>query len=95
VPFTAGIYTNIAVPIIDPGGTHTLFFVFSRNPGDQNLFVLNWLEFQGPGIGIASTPFGGVARSCPEQYKRKISTRAGRDWPIPTGSRESRRAVSR
>jgi glucose/arabinose dehydrogenase/type 1 glutamine amidotransferase len=65
VPFTAGVYTNIAVPVIDPGGTHTLFFVFSRNPGDQNLFVLNWMEFQGPGIGIASTPFGGIARSCP------------------------------
>ena len=65
VPFTGGIYTNIPVPIIDPGGTHTLFFVFARNPGDQNLFVLNWLEFQGPGIGISSTPFGGLARAVP------------------------------
>src|SRR5438132_2278100 len=65
VPFTAGIYTNITVPLADPGGTHTLYFVFARNPGNQNLFVLNWMEFQGPGIGIASTPFGGVARSLP------------------------------
>ena len=65
VPFTAGIYTNIPVPIIDPGGTHTLFFVFARTPGDQNLFVLNWLEFQGPGVGISSTPFGGLARTVP------------------------------
>jgi PKD repeat protein len=65
VPFTAGVYTNITVPVTDPGGTHTLYFVFARNPGNQNLFVLNWMEFQGPGIGIASTPFTGVARSFP------------------------------
>src|SRR5580765_573643 len=65
VPFTAGIYTNISVSIVNPGGTHTLFFVFARNPGDQNLFVLNWFEFQGAGLNISSTPFGGLARSVP------------------------------
>lgn len=65
VPYTAGAYTNITVGFSDPGGTHTLYFVFGRNPGDQNLFVLNWLEFQGPGLGIGSTPFGGIARSVP------------------------------
>ena len=31
------------------GGTHELFFVFLRNPGDASLFVLNWMEFQGAG----------------------------------------------
>ena len=65
VPFTGGIYTNIAVPISDPGGTHTLYFVFLRNPGDMNLFVLNWLEFQGPGLALSPTPFGGTARPLP------------------------------
>ncbi len=65
VPVTGGIYTNIAVSLADPGGTHTLYFVFLRNPGDVNLFVLNWLEFQGPGLGLRPTPFGGVARALP------------------------------
>jgi len=65
VPFTAGAYTNITVPISDPGGTHTLYFVFLRNPGDANLFVLNWLEFQGPGLSLASTPFAGAPHSIP------------------------------
>jgi len=65
VPFTASAYTNITVPISDPGGTHTLYFVFLRNPGDANLFVLNWLEFQGPGLSLVSTPFGGTLRSIP------------------------------
>jgi glucose/arabinose dehydrogenase len=65
VPPTGGIYTNIAVPITDPGGTHTLYFVFLRNPGDKNLFVLNWLEFQGPGLALSPAPFGGNARPLP------------------------------
>jgi cytochrome c len=65
VPFTAGIYTNITVPVTDPGGTHTLYFVFLRNPGDANLFVLNWLEFQGAGLSLSPTPFGGSPRSIP------------------------------
>jgi cytochrome c len=65
VPPTSGIYTNIAVPIIDPGGTHTLYFVFLRNSGDKNLFVLNWFEFQGPGLALSPTPFGGGVRALP------------------------------
>jgi glucose/arabinose dehydrogenase/type 1 glutamine amidotransferase len=65
IPYTAGAYTNISVSFADPGGTHTLYFVFARNPGDQNLFVLNWFEFQGSGLGISSTPFGGIARAVP------------------------------
>ncbi|MDB6068165.1 MAG: C-terminal target protein [Pedosphaera sp.] len=65
VPFNSGNYTNITVPITDPGGTHTIYFVFLRNPGDANLFVLNWFEFQGPGLSLSSSPYGGVARSLP------------------------------
>jgi PKD repeat protein len=65
VPFTGGGYTNVTVPISDPGGTHTLYFVFVRNPGDANLFVLNWFEFQGPGLSLSSTPFGGIPRPLP------------------------------
>jgi hypothetical protein len=53
------------MPLTDPHGTHTLFFVFLRNPGDVNLFALNWLEFQGPGLSLSSTPFGGTARALP------------------------------
>ncbi len=65
IPPTGGIYTNITVPITDPGDTHTLFFVFLRNPGDMNLFALNWLEFQGPGLGLRPTPFGGTVQTLP------------------------------
>ncbi|PYI86128.1 MAG: hypothetical protein DME26_09640, partial [Verrucomicrobia bacterium] len=54
IPFSDGVYTNISAPLTDPGGTHTLYFVFLRNPGDPNLFVLNWFA-----------PFGGSPRSLP------------------------------
>ena len=43
-------YTDLAAPIADPGGTHELFFVFIRNPGDDGLFNINWIDFQGPGV---------------------------------------------
>jgi len=65
VPFTAGVYSNLTTSISDPGGTHLLYFVFLRNPGDVNLFVLNWIEFQGPGLSLAPTPFGGLPRALP------------------------------
>jgi cytochrome c len=65
IPATGGVYTNITMPVTDPRGTHTLFFVFLRNPGDANLFAVNWLEFQGPGLSLSPTPFGGTARSLP------------------------------
>src|SRR5439155_1587484 len=65
VPSTGGVYSNLNASISNPGGTHTLYFVFLRNPGDTNLFVLNWLEFQGPGLSLSPTPFGGTARALP------------------------------
>jgi glucose/arabinose dehydrogenase/type 1 glutamine amidotransferase/PKD repeat protein len=65
VPFTGGAYTNLTASVVDPGGTHTLYFVFRRNPGDVNLFVLNWLEFQGPALSLSPSPFGGVERNFP------------------------------
>jgi len=65
IPATGGAYSNIAASIVDPHGTHTLYFVFLRNPGDTNLFALNWIEFQGPGLSLSPTPFGGSPRSLP------------------------------
>jgi cytochrome c len=65
VPSTGGAYTNLDLSITDPGGTHTLYFVFKRNPGDADLFRLNWLEFQGLGVGISLQPFSGTAASVP------------------------------
>ena len=44
------VYTNLAAPIADPGGTRELFFIFLRNPGDDGLFNINWIDFQGPGV---------------------------------------------
>src|SRR5207245_1971843 len=65
IVFNVGAYTNVSAAISNPGGTRTLYFVFLRNPGDANLFTLNWLEFQGPGLSLSPTPFGGVARTIP------------------------------
>jgi len=65
IPATGGLYTNVVAAISNPGGTRTLFFVFLRNPGDTGLFVLNWLEFQGDGVSLDQTPFGGAARAIP------------------------------
>ncbi|MES2920871.1 MAG: ThuA domain-containing protein [Verrucomicrobiota bacterium] len=48
-PSGAPGFRHIAAPITDPGGTHELFFVFKRNPGDTNLFRLNWICFHGNG----------------------------------------------
>ena len=59
IPNTGGAYSNVTVSVTDPGGTHQLFLVFLRNPGDSDLFSLNWMEFVGDGatgpvaLGIA------------------------------------------
>jgi hypothetical protein len=46
------VYRDVTTPIIDPGGTHELFFVFKRNPGDGGLFNVNWMDFHGAGVSI-------------------------------------------
>jgi cytochrome c len=56
VPVTGGAYTNLTASLSDTAGTQALFFVFFRNPGDTDLFVLNWLEFQGEGVSINPAP---------------------------------------
>jgi len=65
IPATGSAYSNVTAAITNPGGTRELFFVFLRNPGDTGLFVLNWLEFQGNGISLNQTPFGGTPWSIP------------------------------
>jgi PKD repeat protein len=65
IPATAGAYTNVTTAITDPGGTHQYFFVFLRNPGDTALFILNWMEFQGDGISLNQSPYGGTPRAIP------------------------------
>ena len=44
------VYTDLAAPLANPGGTHELFFIFRRNPGDDGLFNINWIDFEGPGV---------------------------------------------
>ncbi len=51
-------YMGVNAPITDPGGTHELFFVFVRNPGDTNLFNLNWIDFNGTGVAAPGPPAG-------------------------------------
>ncbi len=46
-------YRDVTTPIDDPGGTHELFFVFKRNPGDGGLFNVNWIDFHGRGVAEA------------------------------------------
>ncbi|NKB71086.1 MAG: carbohydrate-binding protein [Candidatus Latescibacteria bacterium] len=58
------VYTDLPAPIEDPGGTHELFFVFLRNPGDDGLFNINWIDFRGPGISrLAQTAVAPGAES--------------------------------
>jgi glucose/arabinose dehydrogenase len=47
-------YRDVTTTILDPGGTHELFFVFLRNPGDVGLFNVNWMDFHGAGISVVS-----------------------------------------
>src|SRR5262249_29250485 len=65
VPPTSGAYTNVTLPLTDPGGTHDLYLVFKRNPGDTDLLRLNWLEFQGSGVGIPLQSFSGTPVNVP------------------------------
>jgi PKD repeat protein len=43
-------WTSVTAPLTDPGGTDRTCFVFRRNPGDQNLFNVNFIDFVGPGV---------------------------------------------
>jgi PKD repeat protein len=52
VPNSSGNYTNATVPVSGQEGTHEYFLVFLRNPGDTELFHLNWLRFEGSGINL-------------------------------------------
>ena len=49
-------WTEVESAIADPGGKHDLFFVFKNNPGESDLFNLNWVEFTGNGVSIDNTP---------------------------------------
>ncbi len=65
IPDTGGAYADITTSVADPGGTHEFFFLFQRNPGDADLFKLNWLKFSGDGVTIRQTPYGGNAATIP------------------------------
>ncbi|MDB6018850.1 MAG: hypothetical protein JWR19_3339 [Pedosphaera sp.] len=65
IPGTASVYTNVNFPVTDPGGTHSFYFVFRGGVGATNLFTLNWIEFQGPGVGIPLQPYSGTPVSIP------------------------------
>jgi PKD repeat protein len=52
IPVTGGwqSWVDVTAQLTDPGGTDRTCFVFRRNPGDQNLFNLNYIDFVGPGV---------------------------------------------
>jgi hypothetical protein len=48
------LWQSQTFPLPNPGGTNRLFLVFQTVPGGangDNLFNLNWVEFDGLGIG--------------------------------------------
>jgi len=49
----AHLFADFHADLTDPGGTHEIFFVFQGQQGSQNLFGLDYLEFQGQGISLA------------------------------------------
>lgn len=49
-------YRNVTAPIVDPGGTRALFFVFRHKPGADDLFNLNWISFNGTGVSFVAAP---------------------------------------
>ncbi len=57
VPITKNFenWVDFEVPIDDPGGKHDLYFRFINNPGDFNMFHLNWMEFVGAGVSVSNS----------------------------------------
>ena len=80
------VYTDLAAPIANPGGTHELFFVFRRNPGDDGLFNINWIDFEGPGV---SRPPGAAKVAESRLGRCPIKLFCTRPIPIPLIRRSS------
>lgn len=45
-------YGDVTVPVVDPGGTDTYYFVFKNTSGTNDFMDLNWISFSGDGISI-------------------------------------------
>ena len=43
-------YGEVTIPVTDPGGTDTYYFVFKNASGTNNFMDLNWINFSGNGI---------------------------------------------
>ena len=48
------VYTDLAAPIANPGGTRELFFIFRRNPGTTACSISIGLISRGPGVSRPS-----------------------------------------
>src|SRR6185503_13547510 len=44
------VYSDITVPVVDPGGEHEIFLSFLSEPGQDGLYNINWFRFDGAGI---------------------------------------------
>jgi hypothetical protein len=53
IPVTGDWQTwqDVTVNLTDPGGSHKYCFLFERNPNDKLLFNLNYIDFNGAGVG--------------------------------------------
>ncbi|MEM7167740.1 MAG: malectin domain-containing carbohydrate-binding protein [Planctomycetota bacterium] len=58
VPDTGGTnqWSDLLVPLTNPGGKHDLYFLFQGSVGATNLFDLNYVEFQGAGVSTDTLP---------------------------------------
>jgi hypothetical protein len=48
-------WTDVTMPVTDPGGPHTLYLVV-RGQSDDPLLKVDWLRFDGPGMMTRETP---------------------------------------
>ena len=61
-------YRDVTALINDPGGTNKLFFVFLREPGNEGLFNLNWMDFGGFGVKESESGEGIEAAGLSARY---------------------------
>ncbi|WP_276166308.1 PKD domain-containing protein [Zobellia alginiliquefaciens] len=49
-------WVDVESTFTDPGGKNNIYFVFKNNPGQQNIFDINYIEFIGSGVSIDNSP---------------------------------------
>ena len=97
------VYQDVTAPITDPGGTHTLYFVFRGIPIVPRLFNVNWIDFNGAGVSAVDVDLDGVDNeldNCPllandqsrqRRYQQHHARRDRRRLPVRRRQRQRHR----